>query len=98
MDAPCNSADGLLSTARRYVADRNLPDIGFVLFQVAGPFAWSRHFPDAASVVPGVIAVALDESRYDYVAVGGDEHRGAARWEPVDRLPMAGSQSRSAAD
>ncbi|MFL1404221.1 hypothetical protein ACJO2E_02610 [Marinobacter sp. M1N3S26] len=64
---------------------------GYIVLCDGVPVAWKRFLDGASSWEPGCIAI--DEDGRKWVAAGGDENRGALRWdalgEPgnVARLP-----------
>lgn len=69
----------MLKDAKRWLRDRKLPLVGFVLFFDGDPFGWERSSPDPSRVVPGAVALSLADGR-SMIADGGTALRGAMQW------------------
>lgn len=54
---------------------------GVVIFHEGAPDGWERLLRNPDHWRPGCIAV--DEAGNEWLAVGGDDQKGAERWEPL---------------
>lgn len=70
--------------AEKFCRDNDLPLSGYVCLHHGTPFQWQKNRPRPQSVVPGVVALCLDDNSR-YVAIGGSIDGGANQWE--DALP-----------
>ena len=64
--------------AKRYAGKLDQSS-GYVYFSRLKPFSWSIELDDPSKVVPGVLAVRLDNG-CELVSHGGNDEDGAERW------------------
>lgn len=66
--------------AEKFCRDNDLPLTGYVCLHNGKPFQWQHNRPRPQSVMPGVVAMCLDDGSR-FIAIGGSIDGGANQWE-----------------
>lgn len=81
----------LLKAARRFVKSKKLPFGGYVVSKRGVAFGWDQELCLPHEVEPGVVAVCVTGGK-QFVATGGCDMYGAARWVSAAKEAIDESQ------